>query len=492
MANVGFTEDFPVHIEIVDGPQGERVYARAYLRRDGVSLFPDGFQAYEKRDEKHFLVPGEFTLHLPAGSYELRLERGLEYHPLETRLEVRGELTRTLVLERWVDMNQAGSYSADLHVHRSPDDMEAILRAEDLNFAPTITTHVWGDDIRRPWNLPDEFIVQVAPTKLYTANSQEIERIQGGPGAIILMAPQLPLTFDGDEHYPPSSSFTRQVHEQGGYVEADKPFWLDTFVNVALGEIDFIELNCNHFYPRSVDTDLARWSAWPQEMGYIGGRGLALWLMNLYYRVLNAGFELPLSAGSANGVMPAPVGFNRVYVQLETFSYENFLAAMKAGRSFTTNGPILELVVDENHRPGSRISRARGEPLHIEATVRSKGTIETAELIVNGRIVKKVADGGSEIRIATELNLEESSWIALRAFEASQGEPQFFGHTSPVYVSVDGLPIRVPEDIRYLLNKVDRLIDYTKNVDGFAEESQRNETLELYRQAREIYLERLR
>lgn len=166
-----------------------------------MSLLPEGFQAYEKRDEKHFLVPGEFTLHLPEGSYELRLERGLEYYPLETRLDVRGELTRTLVLERWVDMNAAGSYSADLHVHRSPDDMEAILRAEDLNFAPTITTHVWGDDVRRPWKAPDEFIVQVAPTKLYTANAQEIERIQGGPGAIILMAPQLPLPFNGDEEW---------------------------------------------------------------------------------------------------------------------------------------------------------------------------------------------------------------------------------------------------------------------------------------------------
>ncbi|TDI36476.1 MAG: hypothetical protein E2P02_25150 [Acidobacteria bacterium] len=316
-----------------------------------------------------------------------------------------------------VDMNQAGSYSGDLHVHRCPDDMEAILRAEDLNFASTITTHVWGDDVRRPWKTPDTFVVQVAPTKLYTANSQEIERIQGGPGAIILLAPELPLLFDGDEHYPPSSSVTRLVHEQGGYVEADKPFWLDTFVNVALGEIDFIKLNCNHFYPKSVDTDLAKWSVWPQEMGYIGGRGLALWLMNLYYRMLNAGFQLPLSAGSANGVMPAPVGLNRVYVQLESFSYENFLAAMKAGRSFTSSGPILELVIDEKHGPGARLSQARGEALHVEATVKSKGNIETVELIVNGKIVKKVTQGGSEVRLITDLSLDEGSWIALRAFE---------------------------------------------------------------------------
>ena len=49
----------------------------------------------------------------------------------------------------------------------------------------------------------------------------------------------------------------------GGFVEGDKLFWVDTFVNAALGEIDSVELNCNHFLPRLVDTDLAPWSHWP-------------------------------------------------------------------------------------------------------------------------------------------------------------------------------------------------------------------------------------
>ncbi|TDI36475.1 MAG: hypothetical protein E2P02_25145 [Acidobacteria bacterium] len=59
-------------------------------------------------------------------------------------------------------------------------------------------------------------------------------------------------------------------------------------------------------------------------------------------------------------------------------------------------------------------------------------------------------------------------------------------------MSVDGLPTRVPEDIRYLLEKGDQLIEYTEKVDGFAEERQREETLLLYREARKIYLDRLR
>lgn len=342
----------PVHIRVLDGPGGEPIHARAYLRRDGTSVLPEGLPSYVSGDERHFLIPGDTSFQLPRGRYELRVERGLEYRPATTSFDLDAPFDTELALTRWVDMNASGWYSADMHVHRDPADMGRILRAEDLNFAPTITTHVWGSDVRQPWGAGHPFVVPVEPDRAYVANAQEIERVQGGPGAIILVAPDSPLPFDGYELYPPSATYARTAHELGGYVEADKPFWLDTFVNVALGAIDFIEINANHFYPRGFDTDLARWSAWPQEMGYIGSRGLALWIMKLYYSILNCGFHLPLSAGSANGVMPAQVGFNRIYVKLDSFSYDDFLEAMKAGRSFTTNGPVLDLVVGDGHGPG--------------------------------------------------------------------------------------------------------------------------------------------
>ena len=175
-------------------------------------------------------------------------------------------------LRRFVDMNAEGWYSADMHVHRDPADVPLVLRAEGLNFVPTITTHVWSTQVNRPWRSPPEFPVVVEPGRFFTANAQEIERIQGGPGAVILLARDLPLPFDGYELYPPAVTYTRKVHAAGGYVEGDKPFWVDTIVTAALGEIDFVELNCNHFLPRQVDTDLVPWSHWPVEFGYRGDR----------------------------------------------------------------------------------------------------------------------------------------------------------------------------------------------------------------------------
>ena len=283
----------PVHIRVVDDATGQTVPARAYLKRGDEPLLPKGFSSYARGDERHFLVPGDFELDLEPGKYRLRIERGLEYVPVELDLDVPRSTPIPVRLRRWIDMNRDGWYSADMHVHRDPAEIPLILRAEDLNFVPTITTHVWSTEVNQPWKWPAEFPVRVEPDRLFTANAQEVERIQGGPGAVILLAERLPLPFEGYELYPPAVTYTRKAHAMGGFVEGDKLFWVDTFVNAALGEIDFIELNCNHFLPRLVDTDLAPWSHWPIEFGYRGNRGFALWMMDLYYRILNSGIQLP-------------------------------------------------------------------------------------------------------------------------------------------------------------------------------------------------------
>jgi hypothetical protein len=275
---------------------------------------------------------------------------------------------------------------------------------------------------------------------------------------------------------------------------------MDTLVNAALGEIDFVELNCNHFLPRLVDTDLAAWSHWPLEFGYRGPRGFALWMMDLYYRILNSGMELPLSAGSANGVKATPVGYNRVYVRLgeEAFDYPSFMRALKQGRSFSTNGPILEIEVDGRHGPGDRIDVRAGHEYRFRARARSRGPLERLQLVVNGEVVAEQA--GPDVRellLEKTLRFDRSSWAAVRAFERAN-EAEFwrpaghvFAHTSPVYFLLAGKPVVVPESVQDLLQKIDRLIAHTGRLEGFRQESHRQETLDVYRKAREVLRRRL-
>ena len=71
-------------------------------------------------------------------------------------------------------------------------------------------------------------------------------------------------------------------------------------------------------------------------------RGNGFYSQELYYRLLNCGLRIPPTAGSASGVLPNPVGYNRVYVHLDgDFSYDAWWRGLAAGRSFVTNGPAL-------------------------------------------------------------------------------------------------------------------------------------------------------
>ena len=66
----------------------------------------------------------------------------------------------------------------------------------------------------------------------------------------------------------------------------------------------------------------------------------------VWYQLLNCGFRLPAGAGTdamANfASLRGPVGMNRVFVKSGApLEHRRWLAALKAGRSFATNGPLL-------------------------------------------------------------------------------------------------------------------------------------------------------
>jgi hypothetical protein len=478
-----------VRIIVKDAETGETLPARAYLKCGGETVFPPETPNYRRGPEEHFLLTGTDTFELPVSSCELTVARGLEYVPAQSTFSVTEGLSVTVTLRRWASMNREGWFSADMHVHRDPKDLAQILLAEDLNFAPTITYHVWSERASQTYPNASTFPVVVDSTHAFTANSQEVERIQGGPGAVILMAPDLPIPFEGDEFYPPAAHFTRLTRRQGGYVGGDKLFWLDTFVNVALGELDFIEINCNHFVPHHVETDLIPWSHWPVEMGYRGDLGFAHWMMDLYYQILNCGLKLPLSGGSASGVKATPVGHNRVYVYLgkQPFNYDNFMKALQTGRSFSTNGPLIDFKVDGEIGPGFSKDLNARESTQVEAMVRSRRGLEQVDVIVNGRIWRSYqGEGRKELRFSEKLMPDVSSWVAVRAFERSD-QTVLFGHTSPAYLLLNGRPVAFPADARAILAKVDQLIRHTETKAAFRKPEQKAETLALYRLARAFY-----
>jgi hypothetical protein len=493
-----------LHVTIREAETGKAVAARCYLTDPtNQSWSPVGAINYVKPPERHFIAGGEFQIALPPRKYTLRIERGPEYRAVTREVEIRSQETREekIELSRWINMNARGWYSGDLHNHRDWREMPELLLAEDLNLAPTLTAWVWEDRpiSSAPLAGPGIAAVRVVDaTHAYSVFDTEIERLRDGPGAVDLIGLTTPLAFKGYLLSPPNSLFAEAAHRQGGYVDAEKITWRDVAALVALGEVDFAGLVYNHFNRHGVETETDPWGMIPKERPeYATPAGMPLWAMEVYYRFLNCGFKLPVSAGSASGVKPSPLGYNRVYVHLSgKFSYRDWFRALKAGRSFATNGPMLFLTVD-GHEPGETIHMPRKPgggagksagrlSIHLEAS--SGGELARVEVVCKGKVIRTVtpADDPTHLRADFDIEATETGWLAARAFEKPNGAVRF-AHTSPVYVQVGQEPGSVAEDARFFLTWIDRESRFYENLSGFRSDADRQAMLSLFRKARRVY-----
>jgi hypothetical protein len=143
-----------LHVRTLDSSGNQPVPARVYLNNaDGILQDPAGSIVYQKYREHHFVTQGEFGIELSPGSYTLTVERGTEYRPWTASIQLLEGEDRQIDarLERWIAMNRLGWYSADLHNYRKIEEVPALLLAEDLNLAPTLTDWIWEDKpISRP------------------------------------------------------------------------------------------------------------------------------------------------------------------------------------------------------------------------------------------------------------------------------------------------------------------------------------------------------
>jgi len=124
------SEGCSLHVEVRDAGNRRGVAARCYLTDEsGKPWTPTGAFTYDKRQEHHFITQGIFDIAVPSGRYLLRVERGPEYQPFEARLALQAGKTHSesVSLIRWIDMNQRGWYSGDLHNHRPPEQIATLL-----------------------------------------------------------------------------------------------------------------------------------------------------------------------------------------------------------------------------------------------------------------------------------------------------------------------------------------------------------------------------
>ncbi len=484
---------------ILDAKTGQLVAARLYLQAaDGTWHFPKSAAAtgtaleYKKQRtpvslEMHTTLSADpFRIDLAPGKYRVRVERGKEYVPVEREFEVTSESALwEISLRRWIDMAQLGWYSGDLHIHRPLADMPNLALAEDLNFSFPLShwVTVSGTDPNRGNKNPDPTPapepIRVDDTHwIHPLNTEyEIFTVNGKShtlGAVLVLGQRAPLELG----VPPVSGVAEAARNQGAFLDLEKHSWPWTPVIAPVMQVDFLELANNHNW--QTEFGFPQWT-FDMKGDYMqvetDDKGFTEWGwidfgFKTYYAFLNCGLRMRPSAGTANGVHPVPAGFGRVYVQLEgdePLTVPRWLAALKAGRSFVTTGPMLFVKVNDQP-PGSTIAADGAVELHITGHVASLQPLDRLEIIVNGDVVQtvdpaNVQEGGEAEgdRFRSDLDVrwraERSSWVAVRVFERHPRPRSRFAHSSPVHIEVARQPLRPKRaEVEYFIERVEREI----------------------------------
>ncbi|MDZ4820149.1 MAG: CehA/McbA family metallohydrolase [Planctomycetota bacterium] len=448
-----------VVLSVVDAKSNAPLGARFYLHNSaGKTVHPFVEKtSYAKHGDPYWggnevfiaIPTSPATLKLPAGKYKLHVEHGKEYLPHDGELEVSEQSPTKLSvpLKRLFDMAALGWYSGDTHVHTPPQDLTVMQLAEDVNVAFPITA--WA---RTKDEAPQGINRQPVPTKgeaksidarhlYWTLNTEyEIGDIAGentALGALIVLGQRAPLT----NKVPPVIQMIHDAQSQGAVVDLEKHGWAWSSMVIALDGIDSFPIANNRMWRK--DPPFKNWGERPPASLKLtdDSAGWMQYVFQTYYAILNTGLVLPISGGTANGMMGVPLGYSRVYVHIDgPLTFEKWFAGFKAGRSFVTNGPML-LIEADGLRPGDHKQLAAGQSLPLKLKIKAGGTrpLQQVEVVVNGVVVKQI-DATKQAADATgfqvwevPVTIQGSSWLAVRCMEQPVEEIVQFAHTAPIY-----------------------------------------------------------
>jgi hypothetical protein len=438
----------PVDVEIRDATGSPTPARVRFVAADGRYLAPDGH-----RDEinpgffedtgadlilggsTYAYVPEGFSIRLPAGRVEVEVVAGFDRPPIRRSVDV-DPTTRRLELafdapttlgDRWL--------SADSHVHfLAPSTAILQAAAEDLDLVNLLAAG-WGDLFTSVSDIPWGSMTDPGGRRRVVVGTENRQNMLGHLALLGARRPTLPLASGG----PPEgrmagalevllADWADRCHAAGGLVVgAHFPLpYAEIAADIVAGKIDAIEAQA--LSPGLDDPTIVEW-----------------------YRFLNLGDRLPIVAGTDKMSAEVPVGAVRTYAHLPDGAgptFDGWADAVRAGRTFISSGPILELAVD-GREPGSVVTMPGPGRLHVEARVRAaQPIIECLEIVVNGRVIASVAAagvGGRELRLSEAIAVDAGSWIAARSRSPYEIQSAFTtsmaAHTSPVYVEVAGRPL---------------------------------------------------
>jgi hypothetical protein len=435
--------------------------------------------------QDHFVFSGNITLKLPKGEYDFQIERGLEY------LDRGGHFTmddfsddkKVVDLKRFANMAAEGWWSGDLDVERPAKDIELLMDADDLHVVELVT---WPQDkglLSKTQSSKDP-VVRFDGNRYYHLAAGRDER---AGGSLLFFNLSRPLDMANlKPEFPPQLDLINEAKRQpGAWVDAAKPFGWDVPLWVASGQLDSIQL-ANSNLGRKAAVDNEGTGKPRNKLLFPGAEGNGRWSEKIYYHLLNCGLRIPPTAGSGSGVVGNPLGYNRLYVQVDDdFTYERWWEGLRAGRVVVTNGPLIRPTV-EGHAPGFVFRGYEGQALELEVglTLSMRDRVSYLEIIKDGELVEQVRldDWAKQNGKLPPVRFDRSGWFLLRAVT---GVPTTyrFASTGPYYVEFANQPRISKSSAQFFLDWVTERVRQIKLDDP----RQREAVIKYHRQARDFW-----
>jgi hypothetical protein len=405
----------------------------------------------------HAVFQDKILLKLPLGGYHFTMDQGTESLIRSGKFDIQryAKDAHAVDLKRFANLADEGWWAGDLDVQRLPTELPLLMQTEGIHFLPNITwtngKNTYNERIKAP-EKPSEELNNHRLIESYAGLD-----LRGGTGVMFgNMREALPLAA-ANAKFPTLASTAAAAKQVGGTTHAVTPFARELPLLVAAGKLDSIMVLNRHLLREgSVDNE-AGGKARDKAM-YSGVQGNGRWGLEIYYKLLETGIRLPLTAGSGSGANTNPVGYNRVYAWIDgEMTFDKWWEAVKLGRTFVTNGPLLRVSVDGEHA-GHVFQSDPGKSLDFqtELTISTREKIDYLEIVKDGLVVHDVrleafkAAGGK----LPVVNFDASGWFLVRAVTNEQKTLRY-ATTSPFYVEYDYKPRISKKAVQFFLDWVE-------------------------------------
>lgn len=470
----------PVRIHF-SGSRGEYLAPHGHHAQVNANWFEDYGADVVVGGRQYAYVLGEFVTDLPVGDLYVEIVKGFEYAPVRTKVRLQpGQRVLNLRISRWKDLRSEGWVTADTHVHFiSPHTAWLEAQGEGVNVVNLLASQ-WGrlftnvgDYTGRVGLVEDDTIVYVGTeNRNHMLGHMSMLGTKGWP--VYPMCCGGPTeSWVGDPDFRLLAEWAQENRRKGGLcIRPHFPYcgFTEDPVPILKGLVDALEIN-------------------PIRDG---GFPVQEW-----YRYLNCGYRVAVVGGTDKMGAYTALGWMRTYAKLDPnrpFTYDNWARAVRAGRTITTNGPILDMTV-EGRGIGSVIRLpAGGGSIEVLAVAESAWPLSQLEVVVNGAVAAAAAEakGSRRLRVRERIHVGGNAWIAARCSgQRAPATGYLAAHTSPVYIDCGGTRLFDAPAAQHMLSLVEGGIEYLNTLATVYDETSRKRMVKWFKEAQQELKARL-